>query len=52
MFLTEWIKQLGPCGINRSIESKNEIITFVHNIQQDNVIVGIVNINREVIYII
>jgi len=52
MFLNDWIKQLGACSINRSIESTNEIITCVNNIQQDNAIVVIVNLNREVIYII
>jgi hypothetical protein len=52
MFLKESIKQLGPCNINRSIKSTNEIITFVNNIQQDNAIVVIVNLNHEVIYII
>ena len=41
MFLPDWIKQLGPCSINRSIESTNEIIKFVDNIQQDNAIVVI-----------
>ena len=43
MFLKDKIMQLGPCSINRSIESTNEIITFVNNIQQDNAIVVIVN---------
>ena len=38
MFLKDWIKQLGPCSINRSKESANEIIKFVNNIQQDNAI--------------
>ena len=52
MFLTNWIKQLGHCIMNRSIESTNEIITFVNNIQQDNAIVVIVNLNHEVIYIL
>ena len=53
MFLKDFlIKQLGPCSINRFIESANAIITFVKNIQQDNAIVVIVNINHEVIYII
>jgi hypothetical protein len=52
MFLKDWIKQLSPCSINRSIEFTNELIKFVNNIQQDNVIVEIVNLNREVIYII
>ena len=50
MFLTDRIKQLGRCNINRSIESKNEIITLVNNIQQGNAIVAIVNLNHEVIY--
>ena len=52
MILTDWIKQLGPCSINRSIESTNKIITFINNIQQDNVTVAVVNLNHEVIYII
>ncbi len=52
MFLKDWIKQLGPCGINRSIESTNEIITFVNDIQQDNAFVVIVNLNHDIIYII
>jgi len=46
MFLKDWIKLLGPCTINRSIESRNEIITFFYNIQQDNVVVVIVNLNH------
>ena len=49
MFLTDWINQLGPCSINRSIESSNEIIKFLDNIKQDNPIVVIVNLNHEVI---
>ena len=52
MFLKDWIKQLGPCNINRSIESTNELIKVIHNIQQDNAIVVIVNLNHEVICII
>jgi hypothetical protein len=52
MFLKDWIKQLGPCSINRSIESTNEIIKFVNNIQQDNAIVVIANLHHEVMYII
>ena len=52
MFLKDSIKQLGPCSINRSIESTNDIIIFVDNIQQDNVIVVILNLNHEVICII
>jgi len=52
MFLIDWIKQLGPCNISQSIQSTNEIITFVNNIQQDNAIVAIVNLNHEVIYIV
>jgi len=52
MFLSNWIKQLGPCSIHRSIESTKEIITLVNNIQQDNVIVVIVKINHEVINIL
>ena len=46
------IKQLGPCNINRSIESTNEISKFIDNIQQDNAIVVIVNLIHEVICII
>ena len=49
MFLKDWFKQLGPCNINRSIESTNEIIEDIDNIQQDNAIVVIVNSNHEVI---
>ena len=45
MFSTDWIKQLGPCSINRSIQSTNEIITFVNNFHQDNAIAVIVNFN-------
>jgi hypothetical protein len=52
MFMKDLIKQLGPCNINRSIESTKEIIKFVNNIQQGNAIVVIVNLNHEVIYII
>jgi hypothetical protein len=52
MFLKDWIKQLGPCNINRSIESTNEILKVTDNIQQDIAIVVIVNLNHEVIYII
>ena len=52
MFMKDLIKQLGPCNINRSIESPKEIIKFVNNIQQGNAIVVIVNLNHEVIYII
>ena len=48
MFLKGWIKRLGPCSINRSIESTNEIIKFINNTQQDNAIVVIVNLNHEV----
>jgi hypothetical protein len=51
-FLTGWIKQLGPCNINRSVESTNEIMKFIDNIQQDNAIVVITNLNHEVICII
>jgi hypothetical protein len=50
MFSTDWIKQLGPCSINRSIECTNEIIKFLDNIKQDNTIVVIVNLNHEVIF--
>ena len=46
MFLTDWIKQLGPCSINRSIESTNEIIKYIDNIKQDNTIVVIVNLTH------
>ena len=49
MFFKDWIKQLGPCTINRSIESTNEIIKVIDNIQQDSAIVVIVNLNHEVI---
>ena len=52
MFLKGWIKQLGPCSINRSIESANEIIKVIDNIQQDNTIAVIVNLNHKVICII
>ncbi len=45
-------KQLGPCSINRSIESTNEIIKVIDNIQQDSAIVVIVNLNHEIICII
>ncbi len=51
MFLKDWIKQLGPCSINRSIKSTNEIIKVIDNIQQDNAIVVIVNFDHEVILI-
>jgi len=50
--MRDWIKQLGPCIINRSMTSTNAIIKFVNNIQQDNAIVAILNLNREVICII
>ena len=50
--VTDWIKQLGPCSINRSIKSMNEIIKFVNLIEQEHVIVVIANLNHEVIYII
>ena len=52
MLFKDWIKELGPCSINRSLESTNEIIKVVDNIQQDNAIVVIVNLNHEVIYVI
>ena len=52
MLLKDWIKQLSPCSINRSIESTNENIKVIDNIQQDNAIVVIVDSNHEVIYII
>ena len=51
MLFKDWIKELGPCSINRSLESTNEIIKVVDNIQQDSAIVVIVNSNHEVIYI-
>ena len=49
MFLTYWIKQLGLCSINHSIESRNEIIKFIDNIKQDYAIAVIVDLNHEVI---
>ena len=52
MSLTNWIKQLGPCSINRSIEFTNEIIKFIDDIKQDIAIVVIVNLNHEIICII
>ena len=52
MFLKDWIKQLGPCNINRSMESTNDVIKVIDNIQQDTGIVVIVNLNNEVICII
>ncbi len=51
MFFTDWIKQLGPCSINRSIERTNEIIKFIDEIKQDNTIVVLVNLNHEVIFL-
>ena len=51
MLFKDWIKELGPCSINRSLESINEIIKVVDNIQQDSAIVVIVNLNHEVICI-
>ena len=51
LFLKDWIKQLRPCNINRSIESTNETIKVIDNIQQDSAIVVIVNLNHEVICI-
>ena len=51
MLFKDWIKELGPCSINRSLESTNEIIKVVDNIQQDGAIVVIVNSNHEVICI-
>jgi len=51
MLFKDWIKELGPCSINRSLESTNEIIKVVDNIQQDSAIVVIVNLNHEVICI-
>jgi hypothetical protein len=38
--------------MNRSIESTNEVITFVNSIEQEHAIVVSVNLNHEVIYII
>jgi hypothetical protein len=52
MFLTDCIKQLGPCSNNRLIERTNEIIKFIDDIKQDNAIIVIVNLNHEVICII
>ena len=49
MVLKDRIKQLGPCSINRSIESTNEIFKVIDNIQQDNAIVVIVNLSHKVI---
>jgi hypothetical protein len=46
MFLKDWIKQLGPCSINRSIESRNEIIKVIDNMRQDKSIVVIINLNH------
>ena len=44
MFLKDWIKELSPWSINRSIlESTNVIIKVIDIIQQDNAIVVIVN---------
>ena len=51
MLFKDQIKKLGPCSINRSLESTNEIIKVVDNIQQDSAIVVIVNLNHEVICI-
>ena len=51
MLFKDWIKELGPCSINRSLESTNGIIKVVDNIQQDSAIVVIVNSNHEVICI-
>ena len=47
----DWIKELGPCSINRSIESTNEIIKVIDKFQQDSAIVVIVNLKHEVICI-
>ena len=52
MFLTDWIKQLGPCSISRPIESTNKIIKCKDNIKEENTIVVIVNLTHEVICII
>ena len=51
MLLKDWIKELGPCSINRSLESTNEILKFRNNIQQDSAIVVIVNLKHKVICI-
>ena len=51
MLFKDWIKELGPCSINRSLESTNEIIKAIDNIQQDSAIVVIVSLNHEVICI-
>ena len=51
MLFKDWIKELGPYSINRSLESTNEIIKAIDNIQQDSAIVVIVNLNHEVICI-
>jgi hypothetical protein len=51
MLFKDWIKELGPCSINRSLESTNKIIKVVDNIQQDSAIVVIVNLHHEVICI-
>ena len=51
MFLKDRIKQLGPCSINRSIESTTQFFKVMDNIQQDTAIVVIVNLNHEVICI-
>ena len=48
--VTDWIKQLGPCSINRSIKSMNEIIKFVNLIEQEHVIVVIANLNYTRLY--
>ncbi len=52
MFLKDWIKQIGPCSINRSLESSNDNIKNIDNIQQDNAIVVFKNLNHEVTCII
>ncbi len=51
MLLKDWIKELGPCSISRSLESTNEIIKVIDNIQQDSAIVVIVNFKHEVMCI-
>ena len=51
MLLKDWIKELGPCSINRSLESTNEIIKVIDNIQEENAIVVILNLKHEVICI-
>ena len=51
MLLKEWIKESGPCSINRSLESTNEIIKDIDNIQEESAILVIVDLKHEVICI-